>query len=172
MTSRLSPPGCVRGRPRVPPEERARRISHAVELLRAGTPRKEIAARTKVGTGVIASLAREHGIPHLPRIPDTPRTRAQAAVRAEREAHALELLRTGHTRTQAVRLSKAPAGVVKRMADALGVGRASRARGMPSKRDPNRKDVTAMTDAELDALEADVAARRAVGLLPPIVPDR
>lgn len=162
MTARLTPPGCVRGKPRTPPEVLAAREALAVALLRAGTPRREIERRTKLYGAALASVRDRHGIAKRRPARHTP----PPEVRAERERLALELLRAGETRTAVIARTRLTASQVKALAEANGIAK------LPSGRPPEAQNgiqITRLSYAELDALEAQVAADRAAGRLPPSV---
>lgn len=146
----------ARGRPRVPPEERARREAYALELLRAGTPRQETAAMARLDGAVVRAIAERNGIEskvgkRSPRVipPDEV---------ARRESHCLELLRSGLARQEAGRIAGLRPSLVARLCERHGVPR--RPPGRPALPMPDVKAITEMTHAELDALEAEIAAKR------------
>lgn len=141
------------GRKRTDPAELERRKAYALELLRAGTPRKAVSVQAKLEPAWVRAIAEEHSIPSLARAPA--KNRLPDAVRADRERVALGLLHAGHTRAYAAERSGLTPVAVKRVADAHGI--AKQPSGPRVKR---TRDVTRMTHAELDALERSVAAQR------------
>lgn len=152
----------ARGRPRVPPEERARREAYALDLLRAGTPRLETAAMARLDGAVVRALAEANGIESKA---GKNQNRALSATElARREAHCLELIRSGMVRQDAGRLAGLRPSLVARLCERHGVPR--RPPGRPALPMPTVKAITAMSHAELDALEAEIARAREAGATP------
>ena len=83
--------------------------------------------------------------------------RLSPAERAQREAQALDLLRAGGTRSAAVAASRLAPTIVARIAREHGVPKLPPWRRTTEGR---AREITRMTEAELDALEAQVAAGR------------
>lgn len=82
---------------------------------------------------------------------------------ARREALALELLRGGVPRQEVSVRARIPTGRIKQLAESNGIAKLKTGTSNHTGR-----SITSMSHAELDALEADVAAKRAQGLLPQI----
>lgn len=155
----------VRGRKRVLADEIERRKARALGMLRAGAARAEVARACKLYSYQVRAVAEAHGIPSKVGRPCKRPKRDHTA----RDARIVALLRAGHTRADVAEACRATFQTVKRIAEAHGVP--CQPRGMRQGTHTRKDDVTRMTHAELDALEADVAARRAAGLLPTILPD-
>lgn len=156
------------GRPRLTPEELDRRRAYALELLRAGVTRREVAIRAKLEGCWVKQIGDQNGIPARHRNPSA----LTDEERARRRAFALKLMRAGVTRKQAQLRARLDSKTIRELADANGIPKGSpgakagpRGASLPV---ALRRDVTRMTFAELDALEAQVAADRAAGRLPPV----
>lgn len=147
----------VRGRPRVPPDERARREAYALELLRAGTPRLETAAKAKLPQAVVRDIAERNGI--ASKVGKTGHRGLSPEERARRESHCLGLIRSGVVRQEAGRIAGLRPSLVARLCERHGVPRQPPGRRVGESQP--EKAITAMSHAELDALEAEIARKRA-----------
>lgn len=143
----------IRGRPRVPPDEVERRKTEALEMLRAGVARAQVAARTRLDPYAVAAIAKANGISR--KRPGKP----EAPERADRRAKALALLRAGMSRDAVRTAAQLHSSEVAAIAREYGIPR------LPSgpRNADSRWNITRLTDAELDVLEASVAAKRAYG---------
>ena len=131
-------------------------------------PHRAIERQTKLYGAALASVRDRHGIPKRWR---TGRE-APPEVVAQREALAIELMRAGRTVAEIQRRTRLATGRISQLRAEYGLPkpRVGRVPGAPQRRDEGTDGITHMTHAELDALEARVAADRAAGRLPPVEP--
>jgi hypothetical protein len=149
------------GKARLPADEVARREAHACELIAQGYRAKDVERMSGLWGGV-AALRKRLGLRYAPARRPSPE---RAALSAEREAVVLALLRGGHTSAHIVSAAKVTAQTVARIRKAHGLPKLPPGGKAGQAPDVSRM-ITRMSHAQLDALEADVAAKRALGLLP------
>lgn len=157
----------LRGKPRLAPDELARREAHAVELIAQGYRAKDVERMSKLWGPYLTALVKRLGLKYAPR-----GGRHDLASIAERHAQALEMLRAGHTSNRIqVELGVASATIARLRREHNLPRNAPGRVTQPRVRTPEGKleieCITRMSHAELDALERRVAADRAAGRLPP-----
>jgi hypothetical protein len=133
----------------------ARREALAVTLIAQGMRKAEVAAQCKLFNGALQALVKRLGLTWAPQ------RRARALPDAElaaRHAHALELLRAGHTSQHVQEHAQVGASAVARIRRAHGLPRCPP--GAKAGAIDVSRQITRMSHAELDALEARVAAER------------
>lgn len=159
----------LRGKPRLAPDEVARREAHAVELIAQGYRSKDVERIARLWHPYLSMLVKRLGLKYAPQ--RRGRRHDTAAVEAK-HAQALAMLRAGHTsyRIQ-VELGVASATIARLRREHNLPRNAPGRVTQPRIRTPEGKleieCITRMSHAELDALERRVAADRAAGRLPP-----
>lgn len=156
-----------RGKPRLAPDELARREAHAVALIVQGYRAREVMTLSGLWGHYLSALVKRKYAPA-----DRSAIKHRTSVK---RACALEMLRAGHTSYRIQTELGVSSGTIAALRREHNLPRNAPGRvTQPRVRTPEGKleieCITRMSHAELDALERRVAADRAAGRLPPIAP--